>query len=83
MPLTKNNLKSHELIGLHVEVLNCSDPEKEGISGEVLDETRDTIRIGEKEIAKQNCQFLFKLPSGEEVQVSGKDIRARPEDRID
>ena len=83
MAVTPENIIRHELIGLNVEVISCSDPEKEGLSGKVLDETRDTLRIEDHKVVKNNCRFLFKLTSGEEVEVEGESIQGRPEDRID
>ncbi|MFB6144643.1 MAG: ribonuclease P protein component 1 [Candidatus Nanohaloarchaea archaeon] len=81
MPITPENLTRHELIGLQVEVLKCSDPGIEGLAGEVLDETRDTLDIAGKTVEKSNCVFLFKL-SETEVEVDGEEIQGRPEDRI-
>lgn len=82
MPLNKDNLSQHELIGLDVEVVESTDPQIEGMSGEILDETRDTLDIDGSTVVKKNCKFLFKLPSGEEVELKGEDIRKRPEERI-
>ncbi|MFB6199881.1 MAG: ribonuclease P protein component 1, partial [Candidatus Nanohaloarchaea archaeon] len=81
--ITPENLPRHELIGLKAEVVECSDDNKEGISGEVMDETRDTLTIGGKTVEKENCVFLFELPSGKKVEMDGKLIAKRPEDRID
>ena len=83
MTITPENLPRHELIGLKAEVVECSDENKEGISGEVLNETRDTLNISGKTVEKENCVFLFKLPSEEEVKLDGKLSAKRPEDRID
>ncbi len=83
MPITPENLPRHELIGLEAEIIESTDPTQEGIKGEILDETRDTLTIDGKQIEKENCTFLIEIPSGEKVELNGKTIAKRPEDRID
>ena len=74
-----------ELIGLEVEVVECSDTSKVGIKGKVVDETLKMMIIetkkGEKKIAKDECVFCFKYKE-QQVYVDGKMILSRPEDRI-
>ncbi|WP_414837828.1 ribonuclease P protein component 1 [Candidatus Nanosalina sp. VS9-1] len=82
MPITPENLPRHELIGLPVEVTESTDKNKEGLSGQVLDETKNTLNIGGKIIDKENCTFLFTLPSGEKVELDGGLIAKRPEERV-
>lgn len=86
MPRNAGNLVMHELIGLGVRVSKSSDPGKKGISGTVVDETRNTLvietRKGERRVLpKAECTFRFSLPGGEAVEVEGRAIVARPEDR--
>jgi len=81
MPRTAENLSRHELIGLRVEVEEHSDSNKEGISGKVLDETRDMLRIGEKWVEKEGSVFLFELEDSK-VRIKGDIIKKRPEDRV-
>lgn len=83
MPITPENLPRHELIGLQAEVKESPDPDKEGISGEIMDETRDMLRIGDAWIEKGGTTFLVEIPSGEEVELKGNIIAKRPEDRVD
>ena len=82
MPRTAENLPRHELIGLRVEVEDHSDENKVGISGEVLDETRDMLRIGGKWVEKEGTVFLFELEDSK-VRIKGDIIQKRPEDRVD
>ncbi len=86
MPITALNLVRHELIGLKVKVAKSSDPTQKNLSGKVADETYNTLVIEssgkEKKIIKQNCIFVFTLPSGTKVEVDGNVIVGRPEDRI-
>ncbi len=87
MPRNAENLVMHELIGLVVRVSKSSDPGKKGISGTVIDETRNTLAVetrnkGERRVLpKAECTFRFTLPGGDAVEVEGKAIIARPEDR--
>lgn len=88
MPRNAENLVMHELIGLVVRVSRSSDPGKKGISGTVVDETRNTLVVetrnkqGERRVLpKTECTFRFRLPDGEVVEVEGWTIIARPEDR--
>ena len=39
-------------------------------------------RIVEKVIPKNNCIFIFTLPNGVKVQIDGRLLIGRPEDRI-
>ena len=83
--ITPENLVRHELIGLDVAVIKSTNGKEIGLRGKVIDESRNTIRIetesGEKTLIKENCTFSFRLGSTW-VNVEGKIIVARPEDRI-
>ncbi|MFB6209775.1 MAG: ribonuclease P protein component 1 [Candidatus Nanohaloarchaea archaeon] len=83
MAINPDNLPRHELIGLHAEVIESSDESQVGISGEVEDETRSMLEIDGKKVEKKISVFLFELPDGTEVELDGKLIDERPEDRID
>ena len=80
------NIMRHELIGLECTVSKCSDVKKTGISGKIIDETQKTLRIetGKKEfiVAKKDCMFDIHLPQGDVVEVDGKILYGRPEERI-
>lgn len=82
MPITPENLPRHELIGLKCEVIESKDENQIGISGEVLDETQNMLRINGKKVEKKLSVFRFTLPSGEKVKVNGKLIAKRPEERV-
>lgn len=81
-----NNLIYHEFIGLYVEVIKSKTESLTGISGNIIDETKKTIKvdtgISEKIIPKDLCIFQFKLPNGEWLEVNGNILLSRPEDRI-
>jgi len=86
MPITKQNLMRHELIGLKARVENSSDPTLLGIHGTIIDETRDMLVIeqaeGTKTVLKGSSKFMFTLPGGEEVEVEGVKLVGRTEERV-
>jgi len=86
MPMMKQNIMRHELIGLEARVMDSSDHTLLGTFGKVVDETRNMLVIedGEKarKISKSNSTFLITLPDGEKVTVDGKKLVGRPEERV-
>jgi ribonuclease P protein subunit POP4 len=85
--ITPQNIFRHELVGLGIEVVKSSHIGFIGIKGEVVDETKNTIKVEdvegyEKIIPKKVATFRFTLPSNVVVEVDGRIIVARPEDRI-
>ena len=86
MSITPQNLVRHELIGLKVRVEKSTDPTQRKISGLVIDETYNTLKIEVKKrgkiIPKANAIFIFTLPNRVKVKVDGKLLVSRPEDRI-
>ncbi len=85
--ITPNNIFRHELMGLHVKVADSTHDGFVGIEGKVVDETKNTILIEqedktEKMVPKGVATFHFNLPDGRIVEINGKIIIARPEDRI-
>lgn len=86
MPITRQNVLRHELIGLEVRVTNSSDPGLIGIYGTIVDETRDMFVIEQagkpKIVPKATAIFMITLPSGEDVEVDGARLVARPEKRV-
>ena len=86
MPITPQNLVRHELIGLEIEIKESKNPSQVGLKGRVIGETYSMLEIetakGEKNIPKDITIFIFTLPNGTKVQVDGKLLIGRPEDRI-
>ena len=76
----------HELIGLEARVTNSSDPGLIGTYGTIVDETRDMLVIEQagkpKIVPKANSILMLTLPSGEEVEVDGAKLVARPAERV-
>jgi len=87
MPITPKNIIRHELISLPVRILKSTDQTQIGLKGVVIDETYNTLKIEtkdgkEKTIPKANSTFVFTLPDKIKVEVDGKLLLGRPEDRI-
>jgi ribonuclease P protein subunit POP4 len=84
--LRPENLARHELIGLSVLVVGSTDRGLVGISGRIVDETRNTLLVeterGTKRIPKSNTSLTFTLPDGQRARVSGSILISRPENRI-
>ena len=75
-----------ELIGLNARVARSTNRNSIGISGKVIDETRNTLAIRQnshsKIVPKETTVFQFTLPNGTVVEVEGSAIIGRPEDRV-
>jgi len=86
MPINARNLLRHELIGLKVEVGRSRNRQLIGMRGVVVDETRNTLvvesRGRRRRLIKDVSAFRFELPDGTVVDVDGRRLVARPEDRI-
>jgi len=87
MAITPQNLVRHELCGLAVKIKYSTDSTQKGLNGKVIDETYNIIKVEtksgkEKVIPKGSTVFIFTLPNKVKVQVDGKVLIGRPEDRI-
>ncbi len=85
--INSENIFYHELIGLKVKVFKSNNSSLIGIKGKVIDETKKTLKLEtekdeEKLIPKNVSIFHFTLPNGEHVEIDGKILVNRPEDRI-
>jgi ribonuclease P protein subunit POP4 len=85
MMIDKNNILIHEFLGLEVEIAKSTCRNLIGKRGRVVDETKNTIEIERdgvaKLIPKRSSTFRFYLPSGDSVEVEGKLVEYKPEDR--
>lgn len=86
MNLNPENLARHELIGLEVRVVTSSNSSQIGLSGQVVDETRNTFLLETKakvlRFAKKNTNLIFTLPDEQNVRVYGSILISQPENRI-
>ncbi|MDM7913005.1 MAG: ribonuclease P protein subunit [Methanotrichaceae archaeon] len=84
--LAPENLARHELIGIGVMVEESTNPSLTGLSGKIVDETRNTFLLeterGIKRIPKSNTSLIFTLPDGRRVRVAGSILISQPENRI-
>jgi len=75
-----------EFIGLEAVVVASRHPGYVGIKGRVIDETRDMFIIEHggrrKMVPKAVCTFHFTFPDGTVVEVEGRLLVGRPEDRL-
>lgn len=93
MEITPSKLIFHELIGLVVEVVDATNPALIGISGKVVDETKNMIVVqtkagSERMVPKAVTTFVFRIParlSGEHaewhVKIEGNLLVSQPENR--
>lgn len=74
-----------EVIGRNVRVIDSSNPTLEGLSGQVLDDTRSTllIRVGNrhKRVLKSQCTFSVCL-SGHDRIIAGAELMGAPYERV-
>ena len=81
------NLKQHEIIGCAVKVIQSKDAGTQGMSGIVVDETKNTLTVktgkGLKKVLKENAVFEFAIPeTKEKVTIEGDEISLQPEKRL-
>ncbi len=74
-----------ELIGLKMEVIDSQNKNLIGIQGEIIDETKNTIKIknNDKIMTILKKQVTLKISNGKnEIQTNGELLIGRPEDRL-
>ena len=80
------SIVQHEFIGLKTTVVSNLNSNMVGITGKVVDETRNTFTIlqgnSKKVVAKDASVFDFVLADGTVVEIDGKVIIGRPENRL-
>lgn len=83
--ITPYNILRHELIGLPATVARSRDKTADGITGEIIRESGNTITIktkkGEKTLIKENVTLKIELPKKSSVEVEGSLLSGRPQDR--
>ncbi|MGQ9551352.1 MAG: ribonuclease P protein component 1 [Candidatus Bathycorpusculaceae bacterium] len=76
----------HEFIGTQARVARSRHSGYVGISGEVVDETRNSFAIlhqgKKKRVMKDSSFFHFRLSDGTLVEIDGRLLVGRPEDRL-
>lgn len=85
MKLTPDVIRS-EFIGTEGKIAKSPHADYLGIHGKVINETKNTLTIMQngkaKSIIKNSAVFNFKFSDGTIVQIDGKLLIGRPEDRL-
>lgn len=77
-----------ELIGIHAKITESKNKATQNIEGTIIDETKNTITIKTKNKAKkiikdQIISMIQESNDGKEPKkITGKQMQARPEERI-
>jgi ribonuclease P protein subunit POP4 len=75
-----------EFIEAEAKVAKSNHPDYAGISGKIVDETKNTFTVlheGKRKIvAKNTVVFHFKFIDGTIIEIDGKLVVGRPEDRL-
>ena len=70
-----------ELIGLNITVINSKNKSNIGLTGKIIDETKNTITIkikgSTKKIIKNNVELEI-----DGKKIDGKKLAVRPEERL-
>lgn len=86
MMQTTSKVVRYEFLGLEAEVVKSSNPDVIGIKGKVIDETRNTFTIlcngKQKIVIKETAVFEFVMSDAIVLEIEGKLLMGRPEDRI-
>jgi len=84
--ITPQNILRHEIIGLNTKLVETRNRQLIGLEGLVVDETKHTFTIdnGKKRriVPKDTSVFNLYLPDGTVVEVDGRKLSGRPEDRL-
>jgi len=76
----------HEFIGTEGKIAESPHADYVGIRGEVIDETKNTFTFlhkgKPKSIIKNSAVFNFKSSDGTIVEIDGRLLVGRPEDRL-
>ena len=76
----------HEFIGLKAKVVKSANPDCICTTGTIINETRNTFLISQdskrKTIVKDQAVFHFTLPDATIVEINGRILVGRPEERL-
>ena len=85
MKITPNIIKA-EFIGTQGKISQSNQANYVGLSGKVVNETKNTFSIlyknNVKKIIKKSAIFRFKFYDGTIVEIDGNLLVGRPEDRL-
>ena len=79
--LNAKKLLRAELIGLEARIIDSRNKHNIGIKGKITDETKNTLRIGEKIILKKDVTIEIKTDD-QNITIEGKKLLKSPEERL-
>jgi ribonuclease P protein subunit POP4 len=85
--ITKENILSHEIVGLYATIEECSNSYLSNLSGRIILETKNMIsietKLGMKQISKSTAKKI-RLNLGLDCNccIAGSSLIGRPEDRL-
>ena len=83
--ITHSNILSHEMIGLYTKVLKSTNSQINGMSGKILDETKNMFILktknGIRNIAKNHNKWFFSI-NEQKIILNGKLLTKRSQDRL-
>ena len=86
MAAVPENILRHELIGLNVRISCSPNRTIRGKTGLIVDESKNMLTLSKKGrkvlIPKSVATFRFKLVGGQIVEVDGRRLVGRPENRL-
>ena len=85
MRLDVKDIIRYELIGLEAEIIDSRNKSDIGISGKIIDETKNTLTMEDKDrrkrVFKNNIILNIKI-NEKSIKIDGKLLANRPKDRI-
>ena len=85
MEINVKDIVKHELIGLNTNVVESKNKANIGISGKIIDETKNTIIIeskGRKKSLFKNNIIIDVHLDNKIVRINGKLLLGRPKERV-
>ncbi|MGB6463331.1 MAG: ribonuclease P protein subunit [Nitrosotalea sp.] len=83
--ITKENIASHELIGLQAQIVESSNKQIIGLVGKIIDETKFMFTLntlkGNKKFPKDTARWKFSF-NNDETEIEGTKLTKRPYERM-
>lgn len=78
-----NTITKQQLIGEDIEIIDAKNKANIGITGKIINETKNTIEVktsdSRKKLIKKNITILLKE---KKIKINGELLIGRPEERI-